>query len=150
MAHRAEKKFQIDGLGEVKEQPPLWPSVGGEKQLSLGREHVRVGKRQHSEKLSTLSQPKMIWISFRIVMGLKNLFGLQGPETPEKATENDLNNKEMVLSHITRCAERKRALVNSVAQRCRRSPKLLPSFYSETLVVPDMSSELLFLGLQEG
>lgn len=83
-------------------------------------------------------------------MGLKNLFGLQGPETPEKATENDLNNKEMVLSHITRCAERKRALVNSVAQRCRRSPKPLPSSYSETLIVPDMSSELLFLGLQEG
>lgn len=30
-------------------------------------------------------------------MGLKNPFGLQGTETPEKATENDLNNKEMVF-----------------------------------------------------
>lgn len=40
MAHRAEKKFQIDGLGEVKEQPPPWQTVGGEKQLSLRGENM--------------------------------------------------------------------------------------------------------------
>lgn len=31
MAQGTEQKFQMDGLGEAKEQPPLWSTMGGEK-----------------------------------------------------------------------------------------------------------------------
>lgn len=41
MAQGAEKKFQIDELEEVKEQPPLSKTMGGEKSLHLGKKNMK-------------------------------------------------------------------------------------------------------------
>lgn len=105
-----------------------------------GEEHIGVGKLLASWETADTSTAKVKGISFRKVTGPRNPFRFQGTETP---TQNDLNNKEVFLSHI-RCA------VNSVAQQCHQSPSLLPSFYSEALNVSDMSSELLCPRSQEG